>query len=339
MRKSRQMLRFIALLFLVCGLGRSQGPDADYFEFAALSTVTSTAAHNVGLGGGASAFPTFHTLQLENVGTPATCTVQLEGCVNDPTDTACWEILSAPNVNCITTKMFHVISRPVRHVRANLTALTGTAATVLAVAETLSDTGFPDGTNWDEVGDFATPAGTAVYTHSGGTGTMTQLSGNLNTAGVASAHYAATYQVVSQSGDTACIITTTFAASAVDLDETVSTNTTFFTSAAVPGDFIISCTSTSGAITFDDFTITKQNCSVESPINVTTTAAHGYSTGAQVTITGAVGNTACNVTDNLITVIDTTHFTLDGTTGTVKWTGSGSITSDPRIVGHYLGVR
>lgn len=338
MRKSKQILRFAALLFLVVGLCLAQ-QDADYFKFPGLSTVTTTASHGVGFGGGASGYPIFHTLQLENVGTPATCTVELEGCVNDPTDTACWELLSEANVNCITTKMFHVVDRPVRYVRVSLTAVTGTAATVLAVAETLADTGFPNGTNWDEVGDFATPAGTAVYTHSGGTGTMTQPSGSLNTAGVASAHYAATYEVVSQSGDTTCTITTAFAASAVDLDETVSTNTTFFTSAAAPGDFVISCISTSGAITFDDFTITKQNCSNETPINVTTTAAHGYSTGAQVTITGAVGNTACNATDNLITVIDTTHFTLDGTTGNAKWTAGGAITSDPRIIGHYLGVR
>ena len=334
----KPVLSLILLVLLLATPSPAQRQSA-FQTFDALTAAGQTVAFNAGFG---SSYPIQHTVQLSISSLPATCTVQLEGCLllgQAVCDASDWEILSAPNVDCTSIEMFHVISRSVRNIRINLTALAGTGATVLAVAETLADTGFPDATNWDEAGDFATPAGTAVYTHSSGTGTMTQLSGNLNTAGVASAHYAATYDVVSQSGDTACTITTTFAASAVDLDETVSTNTTFFTSAASPGNFVIDCTSTSGAITFDNFTITKQNCSVETPINVTTTSAHGYSTGFLVTSTGAVGNTACNVVDTAITVIDTTHFTIDGSVGTVKWTSGGTITSDPSITPRYLGVR
>lgn len=334
----KKLTRLLLLLLLAAGIAESQ-VGANYHSFAALTAAGQTPSHFAGLGGSFSSFPTIHTVQLTVTGAPTTCTVQLEGCLLDPVDATCWEILSDPNVDCTSIEMFHVVDRPVRNVRLNLTVLAGLGATVLAAAETLTDTGFPDTTNWDETGDFAVPAGTAVYTHSGGSGAMTQLSGNLNTAGVASAHYAATYDVVSHSGDVTCTITTAFAATAVDLDETVSTNTTFFTSAASPGNFPVSCISTSGGITFDNFTVTKQNCSVETPVNVTTTAAHGFSTGFLVTITGAVGNTACNVADNAITVIDTTHFTIDGSVGAVKWTSGGTITSDPSVTPRYLGVR
>ena len=336
MRNSVLSLILLVLLFTPPSSAQRQSA---FQTFDALTAVGPTVAFNTGFG---SRYPHTHTVQLSISSLPNTCTFQLEGCLllgPDVCDASDWELLSAADVDCTSIEMFHVVNRPVRNIRVNLTALTGTGATVLAAVETLTDTGFPNTTNWDEAGDFAIPAGTAVYTHSTGSGTMTQLQGNLNTVGVASAHYAATYQVVSQSGDAACEITTLFAATAVDLDETVSTNTTFFTSAAAPTNFVISCTSTSGAITFDDFTITKQNCSVETPINVTTTSAHGYSTGFLVTITGAVGNTACNVTDNAITVIDATHLTLDGTVGTVKWTSGGAIISDPSITVRYLGVR
>ena len=333
-------MRILSLCFalLLLTIPSTAQRQSSFKVFDALTAAGQTEAFDVWFGAG---YPLQHTVQLTITSRAATCTVQHEGCLLGRTVCAVadWEILSAADVDCTSIEMFHVINRPVRSIRVNLTALAGTGATVLAAAETLADTGFPDATNWDEAGDFATPAGTAVYTHSGGTGTMTQTSGNLNTAGVASAHYAATYDVVSQSGDAACTITTAFAAAAVDLDETVGTNTTFFTSAASPGDFVIACTSTSGAITLDNFTITKQNCSVETLVNVTTTSVHGYSTGFLVTITGAVGNTACNVADTAITVIDTTHFTIDGSVGTVKWTSGGTIISDPSVTPRYLGVR
>ena len=119
--------------------------------------------------------------------------------------------------------------------------------------EGLTDTGFPNGANWANVGDFAVPAGTAVYTHAAGSGTLTQTEAQLAlTPALANVRYSLTYTVSSPTGDAACTITTAFALTAVDLDETTGTNTSFFTSAAAPGNFILSCTSTSGGITFDD---------------------------------------------------------------------------------------
>ncbi len=65
----------------------------------------------------------------------------------------------------------------------------------------------------------------------------------------------------------------------------------------------------------------------ESPIAITVQTAQPYlRTGDTVDITGVLGNTAANVTDNAVTRIDDTHFTLDGTTGNGAYTGGGQLT-------------
>jgi Protein of unknown function (DUF2586)/Ubiquitin-activating enzyme E1 FCCH domain len=58
---------------------------------------------------------------------------------------------------------------------------------------------------------------------------------------------------------------------------------------------------------------------------VLTTTAHGLSTGDVVTVASVGGNTAANGTF-VITVVDTTHFSLNGTTGTVPYTSGGTAT-------------
>lgn len=62
-----------------------------------------------------------------------------------------------------------------------------------------------------------------------------------------------------------------------------------------------------------------------SPIAITTAGPHGYQTGMQVTIAGALGNTAANGTFT-ITVTSPTSFTLNGSNGNGAWT-SGGITT------------
>jgi hypothetical protein len=62
-----------------------------------------------------------------------------------------------------------------------------------------------------------------------------------------------------------------------------------------------------------------------SPIAITTTSPHNLRTGAQVSISGAVGNTAANGAFP-ITVTGPTSFTLNGTTGNGAWTSGGTIT-------------
>ncbi|HSG98491.1 MAG TPA: hypothetical protein VLB27_00485, partial [candidate division Zixibacteria bacterium] len=56
------------------------------------------------------------------------------------------------------------------------------------------------------------------------------------------------------------------------------------------------------------------NATNQSPIEITTSGAHGYSSGEWVNITGVPGNTAANG-DWQITVVDSTRFTLNGSTG------------------------
>jgi len=61
-----------------------------------------------------------------------------------------------------------------------------------------------------------------------------------------------------------------------------------------------------------------------SPIQVTTNFPHGFATGDEVTISGVLGNTAANGVWT-ITVVDTTNFTLDGSTGNGVYTSGGTI--------------
>ena len=68
------------------------------------------------------------------------------------------------------------------------------------------------------------------------------------------------------------------------------------------------------------------DCTNALPIEVTTVAAHGFSSGEEVTITGVDGNTACNVTETTLTFVSATKFSLDGVDGTTAgaYTDGGS---------------
>ena len=76
-----------------------------------------------------------------------------------------------------------------------------------------------------------------------------------------------------------------------------------------------------GTASFKD-TNSIQGASNASPISVTS-AGHGLTTGAEVTIAGALGNTAANGTF-VVTVVDQNTFTLDGSTGNGAWTSGGA---------------
>jgi hypothetical protein len=63
------------------------------------------------------------------------------------------------------------------------------------------------------------------------------------------------------------------------------------------------------------------NASNTSPIKVTSSVAHGLTTGRTVTIEGVLGNTAANG-EWTITVVNSTEFTLNGSTGNGSYTSS-----------------
>jgi len=151
-------------------------------------------------------------------------------------------------------------------------------------AQSLADIVFTDGTSWTGTDDFAaTPAGTAVYVHSAGTGAMTQTSAEMVIVGGASRRYEYIHEVVAVVGAPVCTITTAFSLTAHSVANTVGTHTTYFKAALVPGNFIFNCTSVVGeSITVDNFSLKE--------VTGGDVVSHGKFTGggaAGITIDGA----------------------------------------------------
>jgi hypothetical protein len=78
-------------------------------------------------------------------------------------------------------------------------------------------------------------------------------------------------------------------------------------------------------------TLTVTGATNTSPIQITVTPTESLSTGQTVVISGVTGNTAANGTF-VITVVDNTHFTLNGTTGNGTYAGGGTVNGTP----HWL---
>lgn len=90
-----------------------------------------------------------------------------------------------------------------------------------------------------------------------------------------------------------------------------------------------------GALVGDDSTVanrTVTGATNASPIVITTSAAHGFTNGDWVTVYGVLGNTAAN-TAAVISVVDSTHFSLTGTTGNGAYTSGGTATNRPMMNG------
>jgi hypothetical protein len=98
-------------LFALALFGVSAFGQADQAFVATLSAVGTTTPVRVSA--------TNHTLQF-NVGSPATCSIQLEGSLDD----SVWSNLSGAQ-SCMASTMFHVDGKPMNWVRANLTIYSG----------------------------------------------------------------------------------------------------------------------------------------------------------------------------------------------------------------------
>jgi hypothetical protein len=89
-------------------------------------------------------------------------------------------------------------------------------------------------------------------------------------------------------------------------------------------------------------TSTITNASNASPIVITTSANHGYNTGDKVNVSGVTGNTNANGSSPTgfwtITVIDNTHFSLDGSTGNAAYTGGGTAAKNVTRIGDFSGL-
>lgn len=75
-------------------------------------------------------------------------------------------------------------------------------------------------------------------------------------------------------------------------------------------------------IDVDDVGMSVTGATNTNPIEITTASAHGLTTGNRVSISGVGGNTAANKAWR-VTVVDTTHFTLDGSTGSGPYSSGG----------------
>ena len=139
-------------------------------------------------------------------------------------------------------------------------------------AETLDQNDFGDHDKWDTTGDFDDTGGNATYTHSGGSGTLTQNSSDFVVAAASFNRYRFQYTVSAASGSPAATITTSFARTAQTLDLTAGTHVLYFSSKSSPSDFVISATSSAAAgFTLDDVSLRKR---IEQSALASITASH-----------------------------------------------------------------
>ena len=93
------------------------------------------------------------------------------------------------------------------------------------------------------------------------------------------------------------------------------------------------------SVTTDTFRVNKYaditDASNETPINIAA-ENHPFETGDLVTITGVLGNTAANVTDNAVTKVDADNFTLDAVAGNGDYTSGGVAVKRVAGSGTYL---
>jgi hypothetical protein len=126
-RKEQTMKRLIALFALAAA-----ALLAERTGVFILGTLTAT-GQTMGVHSGLATHK--HTLQVVVTGSPASCSVQLEGTLDDITDpsvTPFWANLSGTQ-SCTSSVTFHVVEKPVRAIRANLTALSGGSSPTVTI--------------------------------------------------------------------------------------------------------------------------------------------------------------------------------------------------------------
>jgi hypothetical protein len=117
--------------------------------------------------------------------------------------------------------------------------------------ESLADGADPDSGNWAVAGDFADGTSNVVWTHTGGTASLTQINANLSIVGQNNRYYQFTYTVSSFSGNApgTAVITSAFAKVNTALDFSANATRTVTFEAAVGADvadFVIEITSSLG---------------------------------------------------------------------------------------------
>ncbi len=130
--------------------------------------------------------------------------------------------------------------------------------------ETLSETDFATSNDWTPSGDWAITGGQAVWTHSAGWGYLTQLEADFAiTPAIGARWYKFSYDVVSYSGNGSCGIGGNFGelegGAAVPLQLEAynypKTQTIYIRAIGNPTEFLLDCSSSSGAFTLDNVTL------------------------------------------------------------------------------------
>jgi hypothetical protein len=108
------------LLLLAATAAIAFAEKTAYLQLGVLSGTGQTAAADLGYAAHK------HTVQVTTTGSPSSCSIQLEGTLDDiyAVSSPQWANLSGSQT-CTSNVTFHVADRPVRAVRANLTALSG----------------------------------------------------------------------------------------------------------------------------------------------------------------------------------------------------------------------
>ncbi|HXO85463.1 MAG TPA: hypothetical protein VN803_08050 [Gemmatimonadales bacterium] len=124
------MMKTICILTLcLIATAQTQPFYVDFGKFTASGTT-----NGVNLGGSYSNTRAAHkhTLEVVVTGSPAACSIQLEGTLDDVNGTPTWANMSGSQT-CTSSVTFHVVDRAVTGVRINLTALSGGSSPTVAV--------------------------------------------------------------------------------------------------------------------------------------------------------------------------------------------------------------
>ena len=172
---------------------------------------------------------------------------------------------------------------------------------VIGGVNNLGDPGFSATTLWAGAGDWSdTIGGNTTYTHSSGSGSLTQTNGQQIVVNVATQPYRISYTLSSiTSASTITMTLTTYGATlTVDLPVVDGLNTVDFTSgAATNGSFVISVVSVgAGIFTMDDISLIHG--SAETAVGTTQLEVVDFTVRAEASNTG------------VITVVDSVHDTV-----------------------------
>lgn len=211
-------------------------------------------------------------------------------------------------------------------------------------SQSLTNPGLTSGTSWTATGDCTLTKNRAQFLYSSGAGsTLTQTSGTMAVAGVASRWYSFTYTATSMLLLPTLAITTSFAESDVPLPTEAGTHTVYFRAAASPGDFVISATLTVGQrVYLDTFSLKEVAGTFEAGGSIRTNDKFNVAGTDGISDSSSGVPTSLTLSGGIVTAITrggTAKFGDGGTTdysefeadGTLVFKGAATVWNDANI--------